>query len=156
MRIGRFVKGQRVYYVRPLPAAPHRVEMVKCTVSWTRGQKMTLVAVQMGHTIYRRNLVNDPVQPDGARIWADLTEEEARARARQIGAAAIEAKIQELEQRVAEMEAAVERGEPAPMLAVERQSLARWLPVKPHLEMFGMWSDPVPAREPAEAEHQRR
>lgn len=156
MRIGRFVKGQRVYYVRPLPAAPHRVEVVKATVSWARGQKMTLVAVQMGQTIYRRGLVNDPVQPDGARIWGGLTESEARARARQLGADAIEARIQELEQRVAEMEAALERGEPAPMLAAERQSLARLLPVKPHLEMFGMWSDPVPAREPAEAEHQRR
>lgn len=143
MRIGRFVKGQRVYYVRPLPAAPHRVELFKCTVTWTRGQKMTLAAVQMGQTIYRRSLVNDPVQPDGAQIWADLTEGEVYARAHQLGADAIEASIQRVAGRVAEMEAAAKSEAVMSTLVLDRRALDKLKRVKPHLEIFGMWIDDV-------------
>ncbi|MGK2284457.1 hypothetical protein [Pedomonas sp. V897] len=140
-RLDRFVKGQRVYYVRPLPAAPHRVEFVKCTVTWTRGPKMTLAASQMGQTIYRRNLVNSPVQPDGAQIWCGLTESEARERAYRLGAGAIAKRIERLSRRVHEQEAAA--GTYA--LALDRQSLERMKHVKPHLEPFGMWIDELPA-----------
>lgn len=142
-RLDRFVKGQRVYYVRPLPAAPHRVEFVKCTVTWTRGPKMTLAASQMGQTIYRRNLINAPAQPDGAQIWSGLTEGEARERARKLGADAIAEHIERLARRVQELEAAAARGERVYALALDRQSLERMKRVKPHLEHFGMWTDEV-------------